>query len=75
MSQAILESQSKKDTKSATTERARNIALSANASVSDFGKLVADHRAYYLSGVTRSAEWRESQLRACERNADADRLP
>src|SRR5207245_10268333 len=30
----------------------------------DFGKLVADHRAYFLSGVTRSAEWRESQLRA-----------
>src|SRR5213595_2647053 len=30
----------------------------------DFGKLVADHRVYFLSGVTRSAEWRESQLRA-----------
>src|SRR5216117_300322 len=64
MSEAILESQPKKDTKSATTERARNIAPGSNAGVPDFGKLVADHRAYFLSGVTRSAEWRESQLRA-----------
>src|SRR3984893_17267574 len=64
MSQAILESQPKKDTKSAATERARNTAQGSNADVSDFGKLVADHRAYFLSGVTRSAEWRESQLRA-----------
>src|SRR6266704_95540 len=64
MSQSILESQPKKDTKSATTERARNIAKGSNAGVPDFGKLVADHRAYFLSGVTRSAEWRESQLRA-----------
>ncbi len=64
MSQPILESQPKKDTKSATTERASNIAQGSNAGVPDFGKLVADHRAYFLSGVTRSAEWRESQLRA-----------
>src|SRR5437762_8598991 len=64
MSQSILESQPKKDTKSATTERARNIAQGPNAGVPDFGKLVTDHRAYFLSGVTRSAEWRESQLRA-----------
>src|SRR5436309_11597950 len=64
MSQSILESQPKKDTKSATTERARNIAQGSNAGVPDFNKLVADHRAYFLSGVTRSAEWRESQLRA-----------
>src|SRR5436305_11701996 len=64
MSEAILESQPKKDTKSATTERARNIAQGSNAGVPDFSKLVADHRAYFLSGVTRSAEWRESQLRA-----------
>src|SRR6266404_6064230 len=64
MSEAILESQLKKDTKSATTERARNITRGPNAGVPDFGKLVADHRAYFLSGVTRSAEWRESQLRA-----------
>ncbi len=64
MSEAILESQPKKETKSATTERARNIVQGSNAGVPDFGKLVADHRAYFLSGVTRSAEWRESQLRA-----------
>src|SRR2546430_15091827 len=47
---------------SKTTERARNIAQGSNAGVPDFSKLVADHRAYFLSGVTRSAEWRESQL-------------
>ncbi len=64
MSEAILESQPKKATKSATTERARNIAQGSNAGVPDFGELVADHRAYFLSGVTRSTEWRESQLRA-----------
>src|SRR5437773_9889304 len=64
MSEAILESQPKKETKSATTERATNITQGSNAGVPDFSKLVADHRAYFLSGVTRSAEWRESQLRA-----------
>src|SRR6266536_6259256 len=64
MSEAILESQPKKETKSATMERATNITQGSNAGVPDFSKLVADHRAYYLSGVTRPAEWRESQLRA-----------
>src|SRR5437667_3893349 len=64
MSEAILESQPKKNTKSATTERARKIAPGSDAAVPDFGKLVTDHRAYCLSGVTRAAEWRESQLRA-----------
>src|SRR6266581_4638150 len=62
MSEAILESQPKKETKSATTERARNITQGSNAGVPDFSKLVADHRALFLSDVTRSAEWRESQL-------------
>src|SRR5438094_10574061 len=61
MSEATLESQPKKDTKSATTERATNITQGSNAGVPDFSKLVADHRAYFLSGVTRSADWRESQ--------------
>ena len=28
----------------------------------DFGKLVARHRAYFLSGATRPVEWRENQL-------------
>src|SRR5438132_4814269 len=55
MSEAILESQPKPRTKPTTTSSASNGSL-------DFGKLVADHRAYFLSGVTRSAEWRESQL-------------
>src|SRR5881227_234704 len=64
MSEAILESQPKKNTKSATTERARNITQGSKTGVPDFSNLVADHRAYFLSGVTRSAEWRESQLRA-----------
>src|SRR6266576_2185534 len=62
MSEVISDSQPKKDTKSATTERARNIAQGSNAGVPDFGELVADHRAYFLSGVTRSTEWREAQL-------------
>jgi len=62
MSQAILESQPKKDTKSATTEQARNIAQVSNASVPDFSKLVSDHRPYFLTGATRSTEWRERQL-------------
>lgn len=30
----------------------------------DFGAVVARHRSYFLSGKTRSAEWRESQLAA-----------
>src|SRR5271155_60809 len=31
---------------------------------SDFSALVARHRAYFRTGVTRSAEWREGQLTA-----------
>ncbi|HYU78334.1 MAG TPA: aldehyde dehydrogenase family protein [Vicinamibacterales bacterium] len=31
-------------------------------SMPDFGALVSRHRKYFLSGVTRSAEWRHSQL-------------
>ena len=30
----------------------------------DFGALVSRHRKYFQTGVTRSAEWRESQLTA-----------
>src|ERR1700688_3885158 len=33
-----------------------------NNSTADFSRLVADHRAYFQSGATRSVEWRESQL-------------
>src|SRR3954469_16271873 len=62
MSEVILESQPKKDTKSVTTERARNIAQGSNAGAPDFSTLVVNHRAYYLFGATRPAQWRESQL-------------
>src|SRR6476661_403874 len=31
---------------------------------SNYSELVAGHRDYFLSGATRSAEWRESQLTA-----------
>src|SRR5437764_2508765 len=64
MSEAISEWQPNKDPKSATTVPARNSPQGSNAGAPDFSKLVADHRAYFLSGATRSAEWRESQLRA-----------
>jgi hypothetical protein len=33
-------------------------------STPDFSALVARHRAYFQTGATRSAEWRESQLTA-----------
>src|SRR5437588_6875593 len=33
-------------------------------STTDFSALVARHRAYFRTGATRSAEWREAQLRA-----------
>src|SRR5271156_2954857 len=49
MSDANSKSQSKEQTTQST-------------STVDFGKLVARHRAYFLSGATRSLEWRESQL-------------
>jgi acyl-CoA reductase-like NAD-dependent aldehyde dehydrogenase len=43
-------------------DAARNV--DRRASSPDFGALVARHRAYFRSGATRSAEWRERQLRA-----------
>src|SRR5947208_5366974 len=61
MSDAILESQPKQPT---TTSSTNTVVPGPSNGSLDFGKLVADHRAYFLSGVTRSAEWRESQLRA-----------
>src|SRR5438128_5939556 len=33
-------------------------------STSDFSTLVARHRAYFRTGATRSAQWREAQLTA-----------
>jgi aldehyde dehydrogenase (NAD+) len=72
MSDAILKSQSSEltiqsrhhfaEAKSATTEGVKNAEQGSNNSTADFGRLVADHRAYFQSGATRSVEWRESQL-------------
>ena len=64
MSEAILESQPTLRPKSITTTSTKTVAPGSSNGSLDFGKLVADHRAYFLSGATRSAEWRESQLRA-----------
>src|SRR5438876_849579 len=64
MSEAILESQSKPRTRSANPSSTNTVLTGRSNGSLDFGKLVADHRAYFLPGVTRSAEWRESQLRA-----------
>jgi acyl-CoA reductase-like NAD-dependent aldehyde dehydrogenase len=50
------------EAKSTTTENARTAEQGSNASIADFGRLVAHHRAYFQSGATRSVEWRESQL-------------
>ena len=62
MSEAILESQPKPRTKSTTTNSTNTVVPGRSNGSLDFRKLVADHRAYFLSGVTRSADWRESQL-------------
>ena len=62
MSEVILESQPKPRTKSTTTSSTKTVVPGSSNGSLDFSKLVADHRAYFLSGVTRSAEWRESQL-------------
>src|SRR6266404_3574575 len=64
MSQPILDSQPKPRARSITTSSTNTVPPGRGNGSLDFGKLVADHRAYFLSGVTRSAEWRESQLRA-----------
>ena len=50
------------ETKSAITENARTAGQGSSISIADFGRLVANHRAYFQSGATRSVEWRESQL-------------
>src|SRR6266404_1939076 len=64
MSEATSKSQPKSRTRSTTTSSANTVVPEPSNGSLDFGKLVADHRAYFLSGITRSAEWRESQLRA-----------
>src|SRR5438552_795484 len=64
MSEVISDSQPKPRTRSTTITSSNTVAPGPSNGSLDFGKLVAHHRAYFLSGVTRSAEWRESQLRA-----------
>src|SRR5207237_8574344 len=64
MSEVISDAQPKSRTRSTTTGSTNTVAPGPSNGSLDFGKLVAEHRAYFLSGVTRSVEWRESQLRA-----------
>jgi len=64
MSPVISSSQPKPRTRSITTSSTNTVVPGSSDGSLDFSKLAADHRAYFLSGVTRSAEWRESQLRA-----------
>ena len=62
MSDAILELQPKPRRRTTTTSNTNAVVPGSSNGSLDFGKLVADHRAYFLSGATRSVEWRESQL-------------
>ena len=72
MPDVISRSQSKEQTiqsehqmseaKPATTGGVKNVERVSSNSAVDFGKLAADHRAYFQSGATRAVEWRESQL-------------
>ena len=48
--------------KSAPIEKAMNVEPASSVSTPDFGALVARHRNYFLSGATRSKEWRKNQL-------------
>src|SRR5438094_9430243 len=64
MSEVISDAQPKSRTRSTTTGSTNTVAPGPSNGSLDFGKLGADHRAYFLSGVTRSVEWRNSQLRA-----------
>ena len=56
----ILESQPKPRSKSSTASSTKTVEPGSSDGSLDFSKLVADHRAYFLSGATRSAEWRDS---------------
>ena len=48
--------------KLAPSETATNVEQGSSTSTPDFGALVGRHRKYFLSGATRSAQWREAQL-------------
>jgi aldehyde dehydrogenase (NAD+) len=50
------------ETNSATTKTGLNAEQAATELRTDFGRLVARHRAYFRSGATRPVEWRETQL-------------
>src|SRR5260221_5898070 len=64
MSEVISDSQPKPRIRSTTTSCTNTVVPGPSNGSLDLGRLVADHRAYFLSGATRSAKWRESQLRA-----------
>src|SRR5437660_11059432 len=63
MSEVTLGSQPKPRTRSTSISNTNPVVPGSSNDSLEFGKLVAGHRAYFLSGVTRSAEWRKSQLR------------
>jgi acyl-CoA reductase-like NAD-dependent aldehyde dehydrogenase len=48
--------------KPALTEGAKDSQRASTDLTADFGRIVARHRAYFLSGATRPFEWRERQL-------------
>ena len=48
--------------KTITIKKTNDVEPGANNNTPDFGRLVAQHRAYFQSAATRSVEWRESQL-------------
>ena len=61
MSNAFSESRPKPRRTSAIANKVAKVEEGPNKTL-DFVKVVADHRAYFQSGATRSVEWRESQL-------------
>src|SRR5438132_6671808 len=62
MSEVISDLQPKPRTRSTPTSSTNTVVPGPSNGSLGFGKLVADHRAYFLSGATRPLEWRESQL-------------
>jgi aldehyde dehydrogenase (NAD+) len=58
MSDTILQSQPQ----ARITEGSKDAGRASTDLTADFGRLVARHRAYFLSGATRPFEWREQQL-------------
>ena len=50
--------------KTPTNKGEKEVQSGSSMSRTDLGALVAQHRNYFRSGATRSAEWREGQLKA-----------